>query len=256
MESNRRWALVCGASQGIGRAVAQSLSEQNWNVALLARNESELNRLAQTLKTETYIWVQDLNDHTGLREGAQRLLKKVGAVSALINNSAGPKGGPLLLAEASELENALRTHVMAAHILTQAMAVGMKEQKFGRIINVISTSVKAPIPNLGVSNTIRGAMANWAKTMSLELGPFGITVNNVLPGYTKTDRLMALKSASAERDGVSPQTIEQNWLKTIPGGRFAEPREIAEAVAFLASEKASYISGINLPVDGGRTASL
>lgn len=256
MGSSQRWALVCGASQGIGRAVAESLADQGWNLALLARSEATLKEVAQGLKTESHIWVQDLSEHKGLKEGAKALLKSVGPISALINNSAGPKGGPLLAADPIEFESALRSHVMAAHILTQALSTNMKEQKFGRIVNVISTSVKAPIPNLGVSNTIRGAMASWSKTMSLELGPFGITVNNVLPGYTKTDRLMSLKTASAEREGVSPQSIEQNWLKSIPSGRFAEPREIAEAVAFLASERAGYINGINLPVDGGRTASL
>lgn len=256
MDLRGKKALLCGASKGIGFATAQVLASMGAELVLVARDEALLRQVASDLPGKPQIWVQDLSHSESLRSGIANLLKQHGDFSILLNNTGGPKGGPLLAADVSELTSAFQAHVVSAHILTQALVPGMRRLKFGRILNVLSTSVKTPLAGLGVSNTIRAAMANWAKTMSLELGPYGITVNNILPGYTATDRLSSLKKASAERQGKTIDDIEEAWLDTIPAGRFAEPSELASAIAFLASPAAAYINGINLPVDGGRTASL
>lgn len=179
-----------------------------------------------------------------------------GPVHILVNNTGGPPSGPLIEAEPQAFERAFANHVISNQLLVQAVLPGMKSSGYGRIINIISTSVKQPIPGLGVSNTIRAAVANWAKTLAGELGPFGITVNNVLPGYTDTARLGSLIQARAQRSGVPEDAVRREMISQIPLGRLARPEEIAAAVVFLASPDASYISGINLPVDGGRTQCL
>lgn len=249
-------ALVCGASQGIGQAAAKLLAERGAQIVALARNEERLGQLIRDLPGQGHqALVVDLSDLNKLRGETSSQIEKLGC-QILVNNSGGPKGGPLLNADIEEFETALRSHVMASHLLVKACLPAMQAQQYGRVVNVISTSVKAPIPNLGVSNATRAAMANWAKTLSFELGPFGITVNNVLPGFTKTARFAALRSAASQKLQITESQVEDQWKSSIPLGRFAEPREVAEAIAFLASPKASYINGINLPVDGGRTASL
>lgn len=246
-------ALVCGASQGIGEAVAQALASNGATVILLARNEEALGRVKKALPGLGHeICVLDLSQTEKIPLSLQAFLP----IHIVVNNSAGPKGGPLLDAKSDELLQGFAQHILAAQKIAQTVLPSMKAEKFGRFIQIISTSVKAPIQGLGVSNTIRGAMANWAKTLSLEVGTFGVTVNNVLPGYTKTQRLESLKKNAAEKAQKSEEQIEEQWKNTIPLGRMAEPWEIAAAVAFLASPAAAYISGINLPVDGGRTASL
>jgi 3-oxoacyl-[acyl-carrier protein] reductase len=174
----------------------------------------------------------------------------------LINNTGGPKAGEAISADTAEYLRAFSNHLICNQILVQAVVDGMTKAGYGRIINIISTSVKQPLRGLGVSNTIRGAVASWAKTLATELGMFGITVNNVLPGATKTERLFSLFRTKAEASGRKLEEIEAEWLKEIPAGRFAEPEELANAVAFLASPLASYINGINVPVDGGRTGCL
>lgn len=250
-------ALVCGASKGIGLAVARLLAEAGAQVVILARDEKALNVAVASLPGQGHsYWVQDLYDLVSLRSRLQNELSRHGQFHILVNNSGGPKSGPLVDATAEEMAMAFQTHVMASHILTQALVPGMRHQGYGRVINIISTSVKIPIPNLGVSNTVRGAMASWAKTLSMELAPYGITVNNVLPGFTRTDRLETLKINTAARQGVEPEVIEKMWLDSTPARRFAEPVEMAQAVAFLASPAAAYINGVSLPVDGGRTGSL
>lgn len=251
-------ALVCGASDGIGKAIAKNLASQGARVVVLARRKEELEKLMKELaphpKNHLMI-VADLSETENLKQKIAELLKTVD-VDILINNAGGPAGGPILDAEVDAFEKTFRTHVLAAHTIAKLVVPGMKQKKYGRIINIISTSVKTPLANLGVSNTIRGAMASWAKTVANEVGAFGITVNNVLPGYTKTARLDQLMDASAKRLNLSLDNLEQKWIDTIPAGRLGEAEELAEAVAFLASPSASYISGINLPVDGGRTPSL
>lgn len=253
MELKGYQALVCGASKGIGRAIAEQLAVSGAEICLVARDQKALSEVEQNLKGQTKVEsiALDLSDTAKIRE---RLSGK--PFQIVVNNTGGPAAGPLLEATAEQLLSAFQQHIIAAQTLAQLFVPGMKERRFGRIINIISTSVKVPIPNLGVSNTIRGAMASWAKTLATELGPFGITVNNVLPGYTSTERLDVLRQNSAAKQGVSPEQIREQWLSSIPAGRFATPLEIAQAAKFLALPASAYINGINLPVDGGRTGTL
>nr|WP_295899943.1 SDR family oxidoreductase [uncultured Bdellovibrio sp.] len=249
-------AVVCGASGGIGEASAKLLAERGARILALARTEEKLKALISSLPGEGHkSFAIDLANTDKLQTDILPLLQKE-SVQILINNTGGPKGGPLHEANITEFEIPLRAHLIASHLLVQTLLPSMKKSQYGRIINVISTSVKNPIPGLGVSNTIRGAMANWSKTLAGELAPFGVTVNNVLPGYIRTDRLRSLMGSSATATRTSVEAVEENWKKTIPAGRIGEPQEMAEAIAFLASPAASYINGINLPVDGGRTPSL
>lgn len=253
---NKR-ALVCGASQGIGAAVAHELATLGCSVTLLARNQDKLKSVLKSLPNPERhdVAVVDLSKSTEIEKGLKEVLKK-GPIQILICNAGGPASGAITDAKAEDFVNAFQSHVVANQTLVQHLLSGMKESGYGRIINIISTSVKAPIPGLGVSNTIRAAVANWAKTLSLEVGKFGITVNNVLPGFTATERLDVLKQSATKKFGKTEKEVEQMWLDCIPLNRFAKPEEVAYAVAFLASPSAAYINGINVPVDGGRTSSL
>jgi 3-oxoacyl-[acyl-carrier protein] reductase len=254
-----RKAVVCGSTQGIGRACARELALLGADVILLARNEEELRKTRDTLpdkgQSHTYE-VADFSRPEQLKAVAESLVTKAKKIDILVNNTGGPPGGPITTARTEEFLQAFSNHLICNHILVQAFLDPMKANKFGRIINIISTSVKQPLKGLGVSNTVRAAVANWAKTLSLELGPFGITVNNVLPGATNTQRLSSLLEAKASKTGQDLDHLTQEMISEIPLGRFADPEEIAAAVAFLASPAAAYITGINLPVDGGRTSSL
>lgn len=250
-------AIVCGSSQGIGEASAIELAKLGANITLIARNESKLldvlNHLDKSQgQVHSFICI-DFSNTEKLKEEVN-LLK--GTYHILVNNTGGPAGGPIADANTQSFEDAFRMHLVNNQILVQKVMQGMKKAGFGRIINIISTSVKAPIPGLGVSNTIRAAVASWAKTLSLELGPYCITVNNVLPGFTNTNRLKSLIAKKAEVQGKKVKEIEQAMKLDIPAGRFGNVDEIANAVAFLCTPAASYINGINLPVDGGRTTSL
>lgn len=252
-------ALVCGSSAGIGKSTAVALATLGAEVVLLARDPGKLEAVRSQLPTPAGQKHGQLAADFARPEGVRAVVAELVAsspVHVLVNNTGGPPGGPLLDAQASSLVEAFAAHVLASHALVQACVPAMKQAKFGRIINIISTSVKAPIPGLGVSNTIRGAMASWAKTLAGELGPFGITVNNVLPGFTSTDRLDTLISARAGASGQSREQIADAMRASIPLGRFARPEEIADAVAFLAGPAGSYVTGINLPVDGGRLPTL
>ncbi|HVZ94841.1 MAG TPA: SDR family oxidoreductase [Phycisphaerales bacterium] len=253
-------ALVCGSTQGIGRACAESLAELGASVTLMARNaealatvQSSLGRPANQSHDSV---VADFSDPESVRRAVTAKIASGAAYHILINNTGGPPGGRAIDANPDEFLAAFRAHLVCNQILAQALVPGMKAGNYGRIINIISTSVKAPIPGLGVSNTIRGAVASWAKTLANELGPLGITVNNVLPGYTDTDRLKSLIDKRADAGKTTSAAVAEDFRKTIPMGRFGTATEIANAVAFLASPAASYISGINLPVDGGRTPTL
>ena len=254
-------ALVGGSTQGIGRAVAQLLAERGCAVTLLARNEDRLRETAAALPmptghTHDYL-VADFDDPDHLARVVRDYLAQhpVG-FHILVNNTGGPAGGPLLDAPVAALQAAFNQHVICNHLLAQAVVPAMRAAGFGRIINVISTSVKIPLPGLGVSNTIRGAVASWAKTLANELGPHGITVNNVLPGATLTQRHSSLIEKKAAQTGLAAEAIEADMLKLIPARRFGLAEEVAAAVVFLASPAAGYISGTSVPVDGGRTGAL
>jgi 3-oxoacyl-[acyl-carrier protein] reductase len=251
-------ALVCGASRGIGRAVAVALAGAGAEVVALARRAEALETLIRELpagggRTHRSV-TADMSDPEGLVGAVQAALP--GTVHVLVNNSGGPAPGPVRDAQPRAFVDALTQHVVAAHRLAGLLLPGMRDAEYGRIINIISTSVKQPIPGLGVSNTVRGAMASWAKTLAGEVAGEGITVNNVLPGATRTERLDEILAVRAERSGFTVEEMAAAWAAEIPAGRFAAPEEIASAVTFLASPAASYINGINLPVDGGRTGSL
>ncbi len=251
-------ALVCGASKGIGRATAELLAARGALVTLLARSAEALEALQRDIEknggTARRV-TADLGDREALSGVVDALIGEPLTIDILINNTGGPPGGPLLEAPVEAIEAALAQHLFAAHVLVGKLLPGMRESGYGRIINILSTSVREPIPNLGVSNLTRAAMASWAKSVSVELPP-GITINNILPGFTDTDRLGALCHATAERTERSPDAVMADWLAQIPEGRLADPAETAEAVAFLASPAAAYVRGHSLPVDGGRLRSI
>ncbi|MDZ4663922.1 MAG: SDR family oxidoreductase [Bacteroidota bacterium] len=256
---NKR-AVVCGSTQGIGKAVAMELAAMGCNVTLIARNEESLKKTKNELpisgnQVHSYLCV-DFGDQVKLKELIEAFIQRTGPVNILINNTGGPAAGPANMAKTEEFISAFNQHLICNHILAQACIEGMKNLGYGRIINIISTSVKQPLPNLGVSNTIRAAVANWAKTLANELAKHNITVNNVLPGATATQRLSNIIDNKALKTNASNDTVKKEMLHEIPMGRFAEASEIASAVAFLASPAASYITGINVPVDGGRTGCL
>ncbi len=252
-----RIAVVCGSTQGIGFAAAEVLAGMGAQVILVARNEEKLKEcvsvLPQAHLNHSYL-VADFTIDAEVDALAEKLSSL--EVNILVNNTGGPAGGKIMEAQPQAFLQAFHAHLLANHKLTTAVLPGMKKQAYGRIINVISTSVKQPLPNLGVSNTIRGAVANWAKTMANEVAPFGITVNNVLPGATATGRLENIIANKAHNSGKESSDVAAEMTREIPAGRFGEAIEIAYAIGFLASPYAAYINGINLPVDGGRTASL
>ncbi len=254
-------AFVCGSTQGIGKAAAVELANLGASIVLLARNEDSLKRVKDELSNtqnqhHDYI-VADFSAPDEVKNRVAEYLEINNApVHILINNTGGPPAGKAIDAKLEEFISAFQTHLICSQILVQSLVEQMKAERYGRIVNVISTSVKQPIPNLGVSNTIRGAVASWAKTLAGELGEFGITVNNVLPGFTKTVRLQSIIENKASKTGDAIGKIESEMQSETPARRFAEASEIANAIAFLASPAASYINGINLPVDGGRTACL
>lgn len=259
LELNHRNALVCGSTQGIGKAVALELAAMGANVTLVARNEEKLEAVLSELdksKGQDHAYIcADFDDSEGLKETIEAYTEHT-KINILINNTGGPAGGPAELAGLEEFTSAFNNHLICNHTLMQACVEGMKESGYGRIVNIISTSVKQPLKGLGVSNTIRGAVANWAKTLATELGPNGITVNNVLPGATNTIRLQSIIENKAAKTGQSIEDVTAGMVSQVPLGRVAEANEIANAVAFLSSPAAAYINGINVPVDGGRTSCL
>lgn len=255
---NGKHALVCGGSRGIGWAAALELASLGARITLVARNEDSLEQRVSELPAIEggHSWLAvDFNDRTNLRRVVFESVE-MRPVHVLINNSGGPAAGPIVGATEDQFLTAFGQHVLCSQILVNAVLPGMRSAGYGRVINIISTSVKQPIPGLGVSNTIRGAMANWSKTLARELAPDGITVNNVLPGATSTDRLAEIISAKASKSGKSTEEEARAMQAGIPMQRFARPEEVASAIAFLASPASSYITGTNVVVDGGRTASL
>lgn len=252
-------AIVCGSTQGIGKATAIELAELGATVILLARDEGKLKTVLKELPTpigqrHRYA-VTDFSFPEKVKSATEKIILQTD-VHILINNTGGPPAGQAIDSQPEDFLKAIHSHLITSQILVQACVPSMKKNNYGRIINIISTSVKIPIKGLGVSNTVRGAMASWAKTLSLELATFGITVNNVLPGSTKTGRIEALIQSRSQKSGRPADEIRKEMIDEIPAGRMAEASEVAAAVAFLATPAASYINGVSLPVDGGRTGSL
>jgi 3-oxoacyl-[acyl-carrier protein] reductase len=254
-------AIVCGSTQGIGKAVAKELALLGANIILVARNLQALNEVCKELDVSNgqqhYYLVADFSIPPQLKLVLEDFIELNEIdINILVNNTGGPAGGLIESAKTDDFVQAFSSHLICNHILVQTVIEGMKNSGYGRIINIISTSVKQPLNDLGVSNTIRGAVASWSKTLANELGQHGITVNNVLPGATNTARLKSIMENKASSTGESTDAIKKNMANQVPLKRIAEPEEIANAVAFLASPAASYINGINVPVDGGRTKSL
>lgn len=252
-------ALVGGSTQGIGLAIAKELAALGATCTLIARNEESLKKAIQTLNTDSHQNHDYLvADYSNYKEVEQVVAAYVQQhhIHILVNNSGGPAGGPITEATPEAFLNAFQQHLICNQLLTQLVVPGMKADNYGRIISIISTSVKIPLKGLGVSNTIRGAVASWAKTMANELGASGITVNNVLPGATATARLETIVNNKASKTGASVDHVEQEMLDEIPMKRFGQPEEIAAVAAFLASPAAAYVNGVSIPVDGGRTGSL
>ena len=252
-------ALVCGSTQGIGKASAIRLAQAGASVTLVARNEERLTQVKNELPSDQGqkhdLIVADFSDPSGLAEKVKSKSENK-PFHILVNNTGGPPGGNIFAANIEEFEAAFTQHLKCNHLLAQTVVPGMKAAGYGRIINIISTSVKQPLDGLGVSNTIRGAVASWAKTMANELGQFGITVNNILPGATGTERLASIIKSKAEKSGQTIEQVTEQMKSSVPAKRIADASEIAGPVLFLASELASYVNGINLPVDGGRTKCL
>ena len=250
-------AIVCGSTQGIGEASAIELAKLGANITLIARNKSKLQDVLGSLDTSQAqkhnFLVVDFNDSVSLKEKLNEITE---TYHILINNTGGPAAGLISEANQQLFEDAFKMHLVNNQILVQKVVEGMKKVGFGRIINILSTSVKAPIPGLGVSNTIRAAVANWAKTLSIELGSHGITVNNILPGFTNTNRLKNIIINKANKQQKSIDEVSIIMRSSVPANRFGEAFEVANAIAFLCTPAAAYINGINLPVDGGRTQSL
>ncbi len=252
-------AVICGSTQGIGFAIAKELATLGASCILIARNVDFLIEAVAQLPDEFdqhhHYFVADFNNPTEVKNIIEAFVQK-NKVHILINNSGGPVAGPIVSAQEEDFISAFNQHLICNHILTKAVIESMKSEGYGRIINVISTSVKIPLKNLGVSNTIRGAVASWAKTMANELGAFNITVNNILPGATRTQRLENIIQNNATRKDVIIEEIEKEMKSEIPMKRFGDVSEIANVAAFLASPAASYVNGVSIPVDGGRTGTI
>ncbi len=254
-----KYAVICGSTQGIGFAAARELAGLGANCILIARNESALVTAVAALpkdKEQHHQYaIADFLKPKQVREAIESIVSEV-RVEILVNNSGGPKAGPVIDASPEVFEEAFRQHLINNQLLAQAVIPGMKAAGYGRIINIISTSVKTPLPNLGVSNTIRLAVASWAKSLSNEVGEYNITVNNVLPGLTETGRLQSLIKLTAASENREVKTVKEQMVHSIPMKRFGNPAEIANVIGFLASPAASYVNGTNIAVDGGRTPAL
>ena len=252
-------AVVCGSTQGIGKAIAMQLALSGASIILVARNEDKLKatllELDYTQNQQHGYYIADYSNIESVQMAAAQIAKNH-KVNILVNNTGGPPAGKAINANYIEFLTAFNNHLINNHNMVQALVPLMKAENYGRIINIISTSVKVPLQNLGVSNTIRGAVGNWAKTLANELASFNITVNNILPGATETERLSSIITNKSVQQQVDTDTIKQEMLHEIPMARFGKPEEVAYAAVFLASAMAAYITGTNVVVDGGRTACL
>lgn len=260
LDLTNKTALVCGASQGLGLAVATELALLGAHIIVSSRSESKLQQAIKNLDTSkgqqhNYL-VMDLSDPGEVKRVISGYLEQGDPVHILVNNAGGPPSAPMIETDAAEIEKAFRTHVISSHILAQQLVPGMQAAGFGRIVNIVSTSVKQPINGLGISNLVRAAVANWAKTLANEISGRGITINNVLPGYTNTERMEYMLNKRANEKGIEKENMFKRITASIPVGRVGEPSELGAAVAFICSPAAAYINGINLIVDGGQAGSL
>ena len=258
--NTHRRALICGASAGIGAACAHAFAQAGVAVIALSRTQASLDALVHSLPhsaTQAHRSIAvDMSDLSALGAAIEAELARGGPIDIFVNNTGGPPAGPIASASCAQFLSAFQQHLLAGHTIATLLLPGMRTHRFGRIISVISTSVKEPLKDLGVSNTVRAAVAAWAKTLASEVAADGITVNNVLPGFTQTARLDAIINGRMKKSGADIEAVEAALKAEVPMRRFASSAEIAAAVAFLASDAASYITGVNLPVDGGRTRSL
>jgi len=249
-------ALVCGASKGIGKATAQMLSRAGAKVVLCARSKDELEDVISSLYGNGHTsLVMDLEEMDLIENNITKLISQVGDIQILINNSGGPPGGPLIENTVNDFQGPFKRHLFASHMITKLLIPGMKRSGMGRIINIISTSVREPIDNIGLSNTLRGAMGSWSKSLSRELDPC-ITINNILPGFTDTDRLSSLSKSISERTGKSVHSVQEDWMNSVPIQRLINPLETANAITWLSLPSSGAIRGISLAVDGGRMRSI
>ena len=249
-------ALVCGASRGIGKATAQMLARAGARVVVCARDEDELNNVVSGLHGSGHVSLAiDLEEIELIEEKILGLLNEVGDIQILINNSGGPPGGPLIENDITDFDGPFKRHLYASHVVTKLLIPGMEQRKMGRIINVISTSVREPIDNIGLSNTLRGAMGSWSKSLSRELSPF-ITINNILPGFTDTDRLSSLSESISKRTGKKVDEVRSEWMNSVPIQRLIDPLETANAITWLSLPSSGAIRGVSLAVDGGRMRSI
>lgn len=252
-------ALVAGSTQGIGFAAAEALASLGARCILISRNEEKLKTAVARLDTaqgqEHSYLVADFQKPEMVEAVVHTFLQS-NTIDILVNNTGGPAGGPVTDATPEQFLAAFQQHLICNHILVKLVSPAMKQAGYGRIVNVISTSVKIPLKGLGVSNTIRGAVASWAKTMANELAQYGITVNNILPGATATERLETIVNNKVAKTGTDAQTVEKEMLEEIPAKRFGQPEEIGAVIAFLCTPAAAYINGTSIPVDGGRTGSI
>ncbi len=256
IELTGKRALITGASKGIGRAIAIQFAKAGANIIAVSREAGVLEKLIKELPYGDHHFLVADFSHSDLAINKISDCIHKHPIDLLVNNTGGPAPGPVEEATWDQFLKGLEMHLKMSQALTQSVLPNMKEKQFGRIINVISTSVKIPIPGLGVSNTVRGAMASWAKTLASEVGMHGITVNNILPGFIKTGRLDALIEGKSEMQKKSPEQITREMVASIPAGRFGKPEELAYYATFLASEMGAYINGTSLQIDGGRTGSL
>lgn len=252
--STNRLALVCGSSDGLGLASARAFAEQGHSVILTGRNKNRLETALSSLTPGNHSYfVCDFSDLKTVSELARFAQSQTKPVSILVNNTGGPSPKPLLQSSIEDFEASLRSHLYASHLLSQALVPGMIAQKFGRVINIVSVGAKSPIEMLGVSNTVRGAMINWAKTLALETAKYGVTVNNILPGYTDTNRLKDLATKISADRGIEVDTIRAKWITETPVGRLGTPEEFGALAAFLASDTSGFMTGNSIPLDGGWT---
>ncbi|MFH1135317.1 MAG: SDR family oxidoreductase [Pseudomonadota bacterium] len=248
-------ALVGGAGKGLGRAAAFSLAREGVKVGLISRTRATLEKTAAEIEAATGSEARaipaDLADRDQAVEAARAAVRLFGRVDILVNNAGGPPSGQFLDFADADWDRAFQLNLMSAISLARELVPGMKARGFGRIVNITSLAVKQPLDGLILSNAIRAGLHGWAKSLSNELAPFGITVNNILPGYTLTDRVGSLAAVLAQKQGTTPEAVIAGWEAGIPMKRLGRPEDLGDLAAFLASEQAGYITGTSILIDGG-----